>query len=378
MRVMILEDDIWIADLLRQIVQSLRPHAMISSMRTVSEALDEWQLNPADMVICDWNLPDGPGTRLLEHIRKNPNPIPMVMITGRSDRESVLQVRRLKISAFISKPFNMPKVLECLDQLLPENGIDPSTLSTQTNGSDSFSDFLASTPVNELDMPLQPGTLSKLKSLGEQPADLRSLYRLGYNEPAITARLLNAANGAQYSHGGNVCLNLTQALQTLGAPTCLNLALGMALHPAAELEDGELNLQFLALFQQIQLLCQRLEELAKQCRVDPAPLHSAALLHRMGELCLLQQAQLWRNQGHPLSLEQLNHALTHESSALAERMKVHWRLPAPLRELIGACYELPTINTKREAIVIHLACSEQNPQADEKHLARLRRLAGLD
>jgi hypothetical protein len=40
MRVMILEDDIWIADLLRQIVQGLRPHAMISSMRTVSGAHD--------------------------------------------------------------------------------------------------------------------------------------------------------------------------------------------------------------------------------------------------------------------------------------------------------------------------------------------------
>lgn len=377
MRVMILEDDVWIADLLKQIVQSLRPHAVISSLRTVSEALEDWQLNPADMVICDWNLPDGPGTRLLEHIRKNPSPVPMVMITGRSDRESVLEVRRLKINAFISKPFNVPKVLECLDQLLPENGIDPSTLSTQSSGNDSFSDFLLNKPVNELDMPLQPGTLSKLKKLGENTPDLRSLHRLGYNEPAITARLLNAANSAQYSQGGNVCLSLAQALQTLGAPTCLNLVLGMALHPAAELEDGELNLQFQAQYQHIQLIYQRLAELAKQCRLDPAPLHSAALLHRLGELCVLQQAQLWRNQDHPLSLEQLNHALTHESSTLAERMKAHWRLPAPLRELIGACYELPTINIKRESIVIHLACCEQHPQTDEKHLARLRRLAGL-
>lgn len=70
MHVMILEDDVWIADLLRQIVHSLRPQAQISCKTSVNAALDEWQSNPADLVICDWNLPDGPGTRLLERIRK--------------------------------------------------------------------------------------------------------------------------------------------------------------------------------------------------------------------------------------------------------------------------------------------------------------------
>lgn len=56
---------------------------------------------------------------------------------------------------------------------------------------------------------------------------------------------------------------------------------------------------------------------------------------------------------------------------------MHWRLPHPLRELIGACYALPAINTKRETIVMHLAASELSPQPDTAKLARLRRLAGL-
>lgn len=374
MRVLILEDDAWIADLLKQIVHSLRPAAQISCVARVEAALAEWQRAPAELVICDWNLPDGPGTRLLELIRKQDSQIPLVLITGRADRDSVLEVRPLRISAFISKPFQMPKVLDCLDRLLPT--VDLNAVANGT-ASASFSEFLASRPADELDMPLQNGTLGKLQALGQHPADLRQLLGLGRDEPAITARLLAAANSAQYSSGGAICLGLAQALQTLGAATSLNIALGLALNPAAELEDAELSLQAQAQYQQIQALCQRLAELANACRLDPAPLHSAALLHRMGELCVLQQAQVWRSSGHTLSLEELDKSLRSASSELAARLKLHWRLPNPLRELIGACYALPTINTKREIIVMHLAASELSPQPDSAKLARLRRLAGL-
>jgi DNA-binding response OmpR family regulator len=109
---MILEDDVWIADLLRQIVHSLRPQAQISCKTSVNAALDEWQSNPADLVIATGNS-DGPGTRLLERIRKQDTQVPLVMITGRADRDSVLEVRSLRVSAFISKPFQVPKVLAC-------------------------------------------------------------------------------------------------------------------------------------------------------------------------------------------------------------------------------------------------------------------------
>jgi hypothetical protein len=48
-----------------------------------------------------------------------------------------------------------------------------------------------------------------------------------------------------------------------------------------------------------------------------------------------------------------------------------------MRDLIGACYALQTINIRREAIVMHLAASEQAAVPDADKLARLRRLAGL-
>ena len=46
-------------------------------------------------MLADWNLPDDSGLSLLRRIRQHDGDTPLVMITGRSDRESVLAVRPL-------------------------------------------------------------------------------------------------------------------------------------------------------------------------------------------------------------------------------------------------------------------------------------------
>jgi hypothetical protein len=71
MRVLILEDDLWIADLLKQIVLSLRPGARVDCQVRVADAISAWQREPAQLVIADWNLPDGSGTLLLQAIFLN-------------------------------------------------------------------------------------------------------------------------------------------------------------------------------------------------------------------------------------------------------------------------------------------------------------------
>ncbi|KFX70736.1 chemotaxis protein CheY [Pseudomonas taeanensis MS-3] len=374
MRVMILEDDHWIADLLKQIVLSLRPGAQVSCLETVADALLDWQQNAADLVIADWNLPDDPGTLLLEQIRRDNRQVPLVMITGRADRNSVMEVRPLGISAFISKPFQVPKVLECLERLLPPAEDNPPT---ETGTSANLSAYLAELPADDLDLPLQPGMLDDLQTDAAAPPTLQVLNQRWQTDPALTARLVAAANSRQYNQAGIPCLSLTAALQALGPATSLNIGLGLGLRPSAELQDAELQLQALAHMQQVERLSQRVRELAEQCQIDPAPLQTAAALHRIGELCVLHHAQLWQNAGNTLDAEQLSQALDEVSNELANRLKAHWRLPVPLRELIGACYVLPGNNVKRETLLMRLAASELDATPNSNDQARLRRLAGL-
>ncbi|PKM27321.1 MAG: hypothetical protein CVV09_02145 [Gammaproteobacteria bacterium HGW-Gammaproteobacteria-13] len=376
MRVMILEDDSWIADLLKQIVLSLRPCSQVVCLDSVSAALREWQQRPAQMVICDWNLPDGPGTRLLEQVRRDNSSTPLVVITGRSDRASVLAVRALKINAFISKPFQAAHVAASLATLLPaDNDEQPYQAS---NTQHDLLDHLRSLPSSALQLPLKAHVRDRLlQSFKGEQIDLRELANEWQHDPALSARLLAVANSSAYTQAGKSCTNLLEALHKLGAINSLNLALGLALRQCSALDNALLHLFAQAHLDSTEQLIERSTYLARQCAMDPAPFHTAALLHRMGELCVLYLAQAWQDSGQSFSEAQVMQALDQFSSPFAISIKAQWHLPMHLRELIGASYNLPANNVKRENILMRLAACELTSAADDPELARLRRLAGL-
>jgi len=376
MRVMILEDDSWIADLLKQIVLSLRPGSQVVCLDSVNAALCEWQQRPADMVITDWNLPDGPGTLLLEQVRRNNTRTPLVVITGRNDRASVLAVRALKINAFISKPFQTSHVASSLDTLLPADSSEQQPQHPE--GQHDLLTYLGSLPDSALQLPLAAHVRDRLlKSLNGEEIDLRELANEWQNDPALSARLLAVANSSAYNLAAKPCTNLLEALHKLGAANSLNLAMGMALRQSSALDNALLRLFAEAHLDGTELLIERSTALARQCALDPAPFHCAALLHRMGELCVLYRVQRWQESGQSFSEAQVLEALDEFSGPFAIRLKAQWPLPMPLRELIGACYNLPAHNVKRENILMRLAACELNSAADDPELARLRRLAGL-
>jgi HD-like signal output (HDOD) protein len=376
MRVIILEDDSWIADLLKQIVLSLRPASQVVCLDSVSAALREWQQRPAEMIICDWNLPDGPGTLLLEQVRRDNSSTPLVVITGRSDRASVMAVRALKISAFISKPFQAAHVAASLETLLPADNSEQQRPISDTQH--DLLDHLRGLPSSALQLPLKAHVRDRLlQSFKGEQIDLRELASEWQHDPALSARLLAVANSSAYNQAGKPCTSLLEALQKLGATNSLNLAMGLALRQCSALDNGLLRMLAQAHLDSTELLIERSTSLARQCAMDPAPFHSAALLHRMGELCVLYLAQAWQDSGQSFSEAQVMQAIDQFSGPFAISIKAQWQLPMHLRELIGACYGLPSNNVKRENILMRLAACELSSAADDPELARLRRLAGL-
>ena len=104
MRVMIVDDDPWLADLLKQLVLNARPAAAVDCFGDAEHALNAWQRSRYQLVLADWNLPDDSGLSLLRRIRQHDGDTPLVMITGRSDRESVLAVRPLVYHQAFRRP----------------------------------------------------------------------------------------------------------------------------------------------------------------------------------------------------------------------------------------------------------------------------------
>lgn len=375
MHVLILEDDPLISDLLKQVVLSLRPSAQIDCFVRVQPALQAWPLKPYALAIADWHLPDDTGQSFLEKVRQQDNAIPLVMITGRADRASVLAMRRLHINDFIGKPFQMPRLLECLGKLLP-NEVESN--SSQAQGeAQSFSQFLSTLAAEDLDIPLLSTVKQRLQmSLQGEQLDLRKLVSDWQKDPALVARLLAVANSSNYATPGKPCLKLTDALQRLGAAASLNLALALALRQASISGSPYLRLLLDDYLDEGQRLAEQVVSLAKKCSMEPSPLQNAALLHRIGELCVLFQAVAWESKGQSLDDTQVLQAIRDYSKSFAISLKAHWGLPMQLRELIGAVYALPQSQVHREQVVMRLAAAEL-AEEDEATLSRLRRLAGL-
>lgn len=373
MRVMILEDDPWIADMLKQIVLSICPDAPVDLFSEVRDADEACKRISYQLVLADWALSDSTGVRLLHSVLHNNRPAPLVVVTGRADRENVLAARSLGIGTFISKPFHVQRVVARLKKLLPEI-VKPSNepLTEQ-----DFIAYLGSLSAADLDLPLLSNVKDTLQLIlkGEE-LDLRELVDSWQYDPALSAHLVAASNSSAYIGIGHPYMSLPEALQRLGGPTSLNMALCLALRQANEPSSSLVQVLAQAHLNDAEALSDQVTRLAQGCGVDPAPLQCAALLHRIGELCVIYQAQAWEHKGHSLSESSLRQAIGEFSNTFAINLKAHWGLPMALRDLIGAVYILPLAQFRREKVLMRLAAAEINGE-EQASLERLRRLAGL-
>lgn len=58
------------------------------------------------LIVCDWNMPEESGINLLSHLRNEGNLVPFIMVTARSDTDSVLEASTKGVDLYICKPFS--------------------------------------------------------------------------------------------------------------------------------------------------------------------------------------------------------------------------------------------------------------------------------
>lgn len=63
-----------------------------------------------DLVISDWNMPNKNGYELLQDIRSANPALPFLMITARSDTNSVLDAKSKGVSGYLRKPFTLDEL----------------------------------------------------------------------------------------------------------------------------------------------------------------------------------------------------------------------------------------------------------------------------
>ena len=353
--VLIAEADPWTADLLTQLVLDIRSDARVQHCSDGEAALARCRRRLPDLIIADGELPGLDGIELLRQVRRHPRTpaMPYILISNRVDAGSVRAVLPLAPAAYLAKPFNAEHLRQRLAGLLPAASNDGAAVAAPLLV-DDLEQYLDGVREEGQGAPLLADVRGAVaNSLQASETDLGQLAREFSRDPQITARLIAAANSAAEQRGG-IYQTLAQALQRLGVARALNLVLGLALQRSARLQDPRLAELAGVVGERAQRSAELAHWLAAQLRLDHELCYTAGLLHNIGELALLRCLQDWQDAGGALGNEQIEQALRQRAAGFGSALRIRWRLPFGLRELIAAFYGLGAGVFSREALVLNL------------------------
>jgi len=215
LKTLILEHDQLTAELLETMAAGLTVGARAMLSSNIADARQLLDQHDFDLILTDWDLPDGSGLDLVRFVRRDNTRVPIVMMCERSDRQSVLSAAASGVNWYISKPFNVSLVHERLKGLIPHNSSGQAVARVEQLLAGSI------TSVGQLPTNLDPVSVLELMDRQDSlsPAQLAEIWR---EEISLIARLLDVANSTSFRRSGEPVKHLKDAIAGLGVPMALN------------------------------------------------------------------------------------------------------------------------------------------------------------
>ena len=84
------------------------------------QAMEKASLQPLDLIISDFNMPQMDGLALLRAVRGHPvvRKLPFILLTGRGDRELVVKAAQAGVNNYLVKPFTAEVLRTKIEQVM--------------------------------------------------------------------------------------------------------------------------------------------------------------------------------------------------------------------------------------------------------------------
>jgi HD-like signal output (HDOD) protein/CheY-like chemotaxis protein len=314
--------------LLEAVVRMLRPYRAEWNVLTApsgSEALTILGKQPIDVVVSDMRMPGMNGAELLEKIAERHPGVVRFILSGQSDRESLLRSIG-STHQFLSKPCDSQHLRQAVDRAYALRRLlqvpKLSSLVSRIGG-----------------LPALPSLFIAIRrELQRDEPSLVNIGTLAAQDIGISAKLLQFANSGRFA-GTHSVLKVEQAVQLLGIETVRSLVLASHLFDACPSERLPLNLLWQHSFQ-VATAARAIAESEQQNSLACECAFSAGLLHDCGLVLIathlpeeLQRIQAASANMDWLAAERQELGATHQE--LGAYLLGLWGLPDGLVEAVA-------------------------------------------
>jgi len=122
--VLVVDDATFIRDLVKKGLRDHFPGVQIEEAVNGRKAQQMLARQPADLILCDWEMPEMSGLELLTWCREQESlkVVPFIMVTSRGDKENVVQAIQAGVSDYIGKPFSNDQLVTKVKKALHRAG----------------------------------------------------------------------------------------------------------------------------------------------------------------------------------------------------------------------------------------------------------------
>lgn len=140
-----------------------------------SEALGMYEREEPDIILLDWSMPDLSGIDVLKKIREAQNFVPVIMVTGKSAKEEIVEGLEHGADDYVTKPFNWDELVARVNSALRRSQQTSSAKPKRLRFGDIVLDLLSHRIwLKDKEINLSPREFSMLRLFMENPKRIYS------------------------------------------------------------------------------------------------------------------------------------------------------------------------------------------------------------
>lgn len=119
LKVLVVDDQFSVRQMTRLTLQELGIRHIHES-ENGKEGLQKATVQPLDLIISDYNMPEMDGLEFLRAVRGHQavRKLPFILLTGRGDKELVVKAAQAGVNNYLIKPFNAAILREKIEQVI--------------------------------------------------------------------------------------------------------------------------------------------------------------------------------------------------------------------------------------------------------------------